>query len=751
MACCSRRFRTVIPIACWIWESNPQFPQFAVAPGNYVDWQAQSTASFTSLAAVKPQSMTGTGLGEAQRLSAGAVTPNYAGTLGITPALGRFLALPSGGPDEVVIGYAFWQRQFGGTSTVLGHTLTLDGHPYTIVGAMPSGLPSGSFYDPDVWTRLPLDAPAQVDRGTHVVAVYGRLRDGVSEQQGERDLKTVAARLAVAYPQTNKAWSVVTMPLLQQILGSVRPALTLLFAAAACVLLIGAANLANLFLVRYLARERELALRTALGATRRRVVRELVIEALTLGTIACAVGVALAFGGVRALRVLAPATLPRLDQIGVDARVVAFCVVAALTTVCLFGLVPAWHASRACFIGAVKAGGRGTSPGRHHRLQDSLVVLQMAVALILLTGAGLFVAGFEHFRQLDPGFRPEGVLTALVTPLAERYATPEKQTGFVSRLLEQLSAIPGVLGVSVSNNLPTTLVWAAGFTVVGDPPPDPAHMPTTDLACVSPGYFRTMGMDLRRGRGVLATNGQRAPEVMVVDGLFARRFFSGRDPVGQRLAFGSDTASIVGVVAPVKQRGLAGDNVPVSYAPLAQCPMPGIYVEVRAADPAAMTAAVKHAIQAVDPTAPISDVETMTTRMAASMGSAQFSSFLASLFAAVALVLSVVGLYSVLAFVVTQRQREIGVRLALGASHGHVMSDVLRRASILAGLGIAIGGVGAWILARLLAGLVVGVSPHNPVIFAGAVAAFAVVALAAASVPAYRTTRVNPVVALTST
>ncbi len=490
-----------------IWESNPQFPQFAVAPANYLDWQAQSTASFTSLAALKYQFLTATGSGEAERLSAAAATPNYASTLGITPALGRFLAPSSAGPAEVVIGYAFWQRQFGGQSSVLGRTLTLEGHPYTIVGATPSGLPSGSFYDPDVWTRLPLDAPAQVDRGAHVIAVYGRLRDGVSEQQGERDLKTIAARLALAYPQTNKSWSVVTMPVLQQILGSVRPALTMLFAAAACVLLIGAANLANLFLVRYLARERELALRTALGATRRRVVRELVVEALTLGTIACVVGVALAFGGVRALRVLAPTTLPRLGQISVDARVVAFCVVAALTTVCLFGLVPAWHASRASLAGAVKEGRRGTSSGRHHRLQDSLVVLQMTVALILLTGAGLFVTGFEHFRRLDPGFRPEGVLTALVTPRAERYATPEKQTAFVSRLLEQLSAIPGVLGVSVSNNLPTALVWAAGFTVIGDPPPDPAHMPTTDLACVSPGYFRTMGMDLRRGRGVLATDG----------------------------------------------------------------------------------------------------------------------------------------------------------------------------------------------------------------------------------------------------
>jgi predicted permease len=343
------------------------------------------------------------------------------------------------------------------------------------------------------------------------------------------------------------------------------------------------------------------------------------------------------------------------------------------------------------------------------------------------------------------------VLTAQIAPPSERYASPEKQAGFVWEVLEHLSAVPGVRDASLSNFLPTTGTWLKGFIIVGDPTPDPAHFPVSDFECVTPDYFRTMGIPLRRGRGVLTTDDRRAAGIVVVDELFTHTYFPGRDPIGQRLSFGDDTVPIVGVVGSVKQRGLMGDAAPVMYRPFAQCPARSVYLEARTAgDPVALTGSLKQAILAVDPTAPVYDIKTMTARMAESTGTTRFSTLLASVFAAVALTLSVVGLYSVLAYVVSQRRRELGVRLALGASNAHLMSEVLRQAAVLTLGGIACGSLVAWLLARALAGIFVGVRPHDPVVFTAGIVAFAAIALIATSVPAWRTTRIDPAVVLTS-
>jgi len=752
-----------------LWESNPdaRLPQALVAPATYFDWRAQNH-SFAALAAtvVDLMQFTVTRPHDAERVRGLAVTPNYFSALGITPVLGGTLTSEDGAPpSEVLISYGYWQRRFAGAPSVIGQTLNIDNgndqsppphnHVYRIVGVMPPGLAGPA----ELWTRIYFEPADYTVRDQHYLNVYGRLRPGVTPELAQRELETIAHRLAVAYPQTNEHWSARTMPLLDVLVGQVRPALVMLLSAAACVLLIGAANLANLFLVRCLARDREMALRTALGATRGRLVRELLAEAAVLALAAGAVGVGVAVAGVRILRALAPSTLPRLSEIGVDGRVVAFCAATSLATVFVFGVLPAWQVSRGNLADFLKEGGRGTGSAQQHRLQDGLVVLQVAVALVLLTGAGLLVESFAHFRRMDPGFRPEGVLTAQIAFAAERYPTIERQRALLNSVVEQVTAQPGVEAASVSTSLPGAgFLGVPLFTVVGDPAPDPSHAPAASHIYVSPDYFRTMGIALRRGRGLLPTDDSRAVKVAVVDELLVRRFLGGGDPVGRRLAFvvGShtDTAEIVGVVASVKQFGLAAENRPEFYTPFAQLSVAAIsfaYVAVHAVgDPGAQVRGLKEVVGSLDPMLPVSDIETLGDRMVQSVGTTRFSSFLASLFALVALVLGMVGIYSVLAYIVSQRQREIAVRLALGASRSHVMGDVLRHAVGLTGLGLAVGSGAAWVLTRGLASLFLGVSPHDPRVFVGALAAFAVVALAAAVVPAFRTTRVNPVAALTS-
>jgi putative ABC transport system permease protein len=754
-----------------LWESNTgeHLPQATVATGTYLDWAAQST-SFSKVGAATTDVMTFTVVGahDAERLHAQAVTPGFFDVLGIRPAIGRRLTADSTvPPSEVMLSYGYWQEHFGGAPSVLGQTLTLDNpndqsppphnHHYTIVGVMPSGLASQA----DLWTQIYYEPDETTEHDSRFLFVYGRLKPGATREGAQQELAVIAQRVAAANPITNHGWGARVIPMRDQLVGAVRPALVMLLAAAACVLLIGAANLANLFLVRCLARQREMALRAALGARRGRLVRELVIEATVLSLAAGALGIGVTVEGVHVLRSLAPPTLPRLNEVGVDGRVLAFCALSSIATVFVFGLLPAWQASRGDLAAYLKEGGRGTGSAQHHRLQDVLVVLQMAIALVLLTGAGLFVRGFEHFRQIDPGFRADGVLTAELGLPRERYTTPERQDAFLASLTERLIAEPGVTGVSTSVVLPGQLTNPIGlaFTIVDDPPPEPGHVPAAFPDRISPGYFHTLGIKLLRGRGILATDSRSGQHVAVVDELLARRFFGSADPLGRRIAFMSgiipDTAVIVGIVAHVREFGLVANDGPMYYLPLTQNNARQVgssAVAIRTArDPEAQTGALRAIISSLDPTVAVSHVETLTERQVQTVGTTRFESVLASLFAVVGMLLGMVGIYSVLAYVVAQRQRETAVRMALGASRSHVMGDVLRRALVLAGIGIALGSVAAWILTQLLAGLFLGVRVHDPVVFLGAAAAFALVALGAASIPALRTTRVNPVAALTST
>jgi len=443
-----------------------------------------------------------------------------------------------------------------------------------------------------------------------------------------------------------------------------------------------------------------------------------------------------------------------LSSVGVDWRVVSFCALISVVTVLLFGMVPAWQVSRSQLADALKQGGRGTGSAQHHRLQDGLVVLQVAIALVLLTGGGLLVQSFARYIRLNPGFRPDGVLTARITLPEDGYPTAERKAAFIAGAIEQLVAQPGVEAASASWVLPGEGAPSVSFVILGDAAPDPAKKPGAAIVAISPTYFRTMGIALLRGRGVLATDDSRAPKVVVVDELFGKRFLGGRDPIGRRLVARNqkDTFEIVGIVAPVKQDGLAAEYYPEMYEALAQenFAFPTAIAVRTSGVPEAQTATLRRVIAALDRTVPVSEVGTLSAVVAQSISTVRFSSFLASLFAVIALVLGAVGVYSVLAYVVSQRRREIAIRIALGAGHGRVMGDVLRQALVLTSVGIVLGSSTAWILARVLAGLFLGVNPHDPRIFIGAATVFAAVALVAATVPALRTTRISPVVALTA-
>jgi putative ABC transport system permease protein len=731
-----------------IMESNSRLhlPFFAVPARTFLDWRAQAR-SFSTLAATRGGFASVNGSQEPERVVALSVTASYFTTLGIAPVLGRALTADSGGPAEVVISYAYWQKRFGGAPSVLGKVLTVDDHPFSIVGVMPNGWPG----EEQLWIRLSLSAQDEFN-GEHSLVVYGRLRPGATADEGRRELDAIVARGVAA--TSDPGWSVVTKPLLDQWIGDVRPALVALLAGAGCVLLIGAATLANLFLARCFAREREIAVRMALGATRLRLTRELVVEATMLSLAAAALGIGVAVAGVRVLRALAPSSLPRVSDVAVDGRMLGFCALATVLTVLVFGALPAWKTSRAALADFLGEGGRATGAIRQRRLQDGLVILQLTIAVVLLIGAGLLMESFMHLEGIDLGFRPDGVLTGIITVSPQSYPTASREAALAMQVVEQLARHPGVTAASVSTGWPGRGVGLYPFRVLNDPPFDLNRAPLARATFVSPDYFRTMGIALRRGREILPSDDQRAVPVVVIDDEFAQRIFGGRDPIGRQLALNIDTVTIIGVVAAVQEKGAAKQNLVGVYEPITQAQDLPSFVTIAARvadDPRAHAAALRRVVKSLDATVPVSDVKTMVARENESISTTRFSTFLASLFALAALVLGAVGIYSVLAYVVRQRRREIGIRIALGARNIDVMSEVLKRTFVLTVVGLALGTGAAWMLTRALASLFVGVNPHDPGIFAAAAVLFVLVALLAASVPAFRTTRINAVVALNST
>jgi putative ABC transport system permease protein len=725
-----------------------------VAPADFVDWRAQSR-SFDGLAA-----FTGGGLtlstGDVPEMVPGVrVSEDFFPVLGAPTALGRtFTAEEFGaGPARaVVLSHRLWQRRFGGDPKVIGTQLPLaGGASATVVGVMPEEFRFPSHAE--VWSALPRESGELQQRTSRYFSVVGRVRQGLTAEQAQAELGAVAARLAETYPQTNADWGVRLVPLRETLVGRARPALLILLGAVGFVLLIACANVANLLLARSKGRAREVAIRAALGATRWRVVRQLLVESVLLAAVGGTLGVFLALWGVDVLLALVPEELrfARLDEARVDGAVLAFTAAVSLLTGLVVGLLPGLKVSQPDLNEALKEAGRGaTSERRLKRTRAALVVAELAVTLVLLVGAGLLVRSFTRLQQVELGFEPRQLLTLTVAP-TQLYGQTERRAAYYRQMQERLAALPGARAVATSSSLPLDWVLNFSYAVEGRPA-RPGDDPQTDYNSVSPNYFDVMGIPVLRGRVFDERDAVGAPNVAVINESMARRVFDGEDPLGRRLTLQyleeRVTVEVVGVVADSKQSVGEETNIMVYDCALQRPWLSSAFVVRTEGDPAGLAAAAQKAVREVDRNRVAAGVKTMEQLLAESVAQPRFYTQLLTLFAAVALVLAAVGVYGVISYTVTQRTHEIGIRMALGAERRDVIRMIVGHGMLLAAAGLAAGLAASFALTRVMSRLLYGVSATDPTTFAGVTLLLLLVALAACYLPARRATKIDPMEAL---
>jgi len=736
-----------------IWGHHPAIGRESASLPDFLDWR--KARSFSGMAAWANAAFTVTGTGEPEVVSGALVTPNYFRVLGAPIPLGRDFRDDEarGAARVVVLSQGYWQRAYGGRPDVVGSQITLGGVPYTVVGAGARGLALPA--EVDIWA--PFQTDTTLGRRNDFLQVIGRLAPGATAETAQVELATIARRLEAEYPASNAGWGVELIGLHERIVGEIRPALLVFLGAVALVLLIACANVANLMLVRVAARERELTIRAALGASRRRLVRQLLTESVLLALAGGVLGLGLAVWGVSALRALEPGTLPRLDEVRLDARALAFALVLSVGTGLLFGVVPAVRARRFDLRGGLAEGGRALSGARSAaRTRNALVLAEVALASVLLVGAALLLRSFVGLTRVDPGVSVDGILTARVTLPRSRYDDPARQVAFADALLDRARALPGVASAALGSAAPVddaVPYWAIALAGVEQPPPDVVQDAVVYRA--SPEYFHTFGLPLIRGRLFEAADrADRTPVAVVSQGL-AQRYWPGRDPVGSRITFGDPTDSatswmtVVGVVGDVRQDGAVSPAYPQIYVPFAQLSNRSVVVALRTGrNPLALAAPLKQALAGVDPGLALSQVTTMEQRVAGTLARPRVNALLLAGFAATALVLAALGIYGVIAYSVVQRTRELGIRVALGASADAVLGMVMRQGltPVMIGLGVGLGV--AAVGSRVLRSLLYGVTATDLATY-GAVAAFlTVVASAASYVPARRAARSDPVLAL---
>jgi len=736
---------------------------------DFEDWHDQNQ-TFAHLGVYRVTTVNLTGGDQPERLNAAASSSEMFGAIGITPLAGRAF-----GPGEdradaqrvAIVGERLWRGRFGADRRLVGATIRLDGEPYTVVGVMPLAMRFPSRLT-DVWLPLGLSVAGFPPRGAHPgLAAIGRLKPGVTLQQATADLDTIAQRLALQYPDSNKTTRAAPVLYHEQVVQNIRPALLVLLAAVALVLFIGCANLANLMLSKAEGRHREIAVRVALGADRSRIVQQLLVETLMLSSAGGVVGALLASWTVRAFVASRPTSVPRIDQISVDGRVLIFTAATALVTGLVFGLVPALRASSPDLLAALKESARGATRSSR-RLRSALVVVEVALAMVLLVGAGLTVRSFSRLISVDPGFDAARVVTARVTLPGATYPDRARWTAFYRELIRRVSNVPGVEAAGLNSAVPLEGGGSEAPVVAeGDPMPGPDHPATPTLfQTISPDYFRAMGIQILEGRSVTERDTADAPPVVVVDETLVRKLFPGRDPIGQRIAFelrGHSATNanpiwreVVGVVRHVHHYGLASEPPFVQlYTSFEQLPLymqdrrPSMALLVRTTQqPDALAAEVRRALSTLDRNVPLHTVQTMEEYLTQNVEQPRLGVALLGGFGALALLLSVVGIYGVLSYIVSQRTQEMGVRMALGASRGAVLWLVLGQGLRLAALGIVVGLAASFVVTRALTSVLFQVSPHDPATFGLFAAVLAAAALAASAVPALRATRVNPIDAL---
>ena len=743
-----------------VWESNAgrNRPRNVIGPANFVAWR-ERTRSLEHIGMVGPSRINVILDGQPQEIPGLAASSDAFAALGVQPAIGRLYTADEDleGKDGVIIlSHEFWQSRLGGRSDVLNTTIVANGRPRSVVGIMPPGFTiigqRSDFFLPYGWTIERL-RQASGRGSSHGIA---RLREGVSFEQASDDMKTIAAQLEKEAPQRNTGWSVTLVPVHEQMVDQIRPALYVLGAAVLVVLLIACVNVANLLLARSTVRQRELGLRTALGAGRARLVRQMLTESLLLAMTGGVAGLALAFAFHRGLLALVADQIPvpRLDQVSLDMPMMAFTIVVALATGIFFGLVPALVATGTAS-DALREGGRHGAGPRSRRVLGTLVVAEVALSLVLLAGAGLLIRSFMRLQSVDPGFRPEGLVTARVSLPGARYNNSARIGGFFHDLVSRVSALPGVQSAGGVSFLPLAGPGiGTSFYRTDQPVPAAGQSPTTDVRPVTANFFRTMGIPHLAGRDIQESDTDAAPDVAVVSETLVRRYFPGENPLGKQLHVSIGTAEgmrmeIVGVVGDIKMSSLDGETRPAVYMPHQQLTIGLMTMVARTElEPLSLVQSIAKTVHSIDPELPLADVRTMEEVVDATLARPRTVSVLLTVFALMALVLAAVGVYGVMAYSVSQRTQEIGVRMALGATANSVFRLVLGQALRLVVIGVVAGLIAAGMLTRLLATLLYETEPLDPATFAVTAAVLVLVATFACYVPARRGTRIAPVEAL---
>jgi putative ABC transport system permease protein len=727
------------------------------SPADYYDYRKQ-TQLFEEVAAVGGSSYNLTGVERPERLLGAETTASLFPMLGIRPVAGRVFTEEEDRPGRnqvVVLDEGLWRRRFGGDPAIVGQALRLNEQSYTVLGVIPSSL--AFLAQVELWTPIGFteEQKSPQRRGNQYLFVMARLKKGLTLEQARAGMKTFAAGLAKEFPNSYPAssgWGIALTRLEELLVGEMRPALLVLGGAVSLVLLIAAANVANLLLARAAGRRREMAIRAALGAGRGRIARQLLTESTMLGLLGGVAGLALGYWGVRLLVAASPQNVPRLNEVRVDGMVLAFTFMVSWVTGILFGLAPAMQIAGGSLYDSLKEGGRGSSLGRQ-KTRNLLVAGEMGLSVVLLIGAGLLIQTFFKLQQVDTGFRPQGVLTFRISLPQARYREQAQMAGAMERILGQVRALPGVLSVGAVSTLPFSGSNSSGsFSIEGHDTSSGGTMPHADIRIVSPSYFGALGIPLKQGRLLAETDRGEAPGAALVDEKLAQQYWPGEDPVGRRVRRTGPQApwfTVVGVVGHVKHAQLDGESKGVLYLSYLQNRAPNMTVVARTAhDPRALASAAPGAVAGVDRELPVFEIKTMEQRLLESLTPRRFAMYFLVVFAGSALALSAVGLYGVMGQSVTQRAHEIGIRMALGAPAGDVRRQVVREGMRLAAIGLAMGMAAALALTRVMGRLVFGVRPVDPATFVTVAVVLGAVAFVAAYLPARRATRVDPVVTL---
>lgn len=747
-------------VMVWIYNPRQGFDKDVAPYPTFSEWRDQSR-QFEHLAAYSRASVSLTGAGDPAQLRGARVTPSFFPTLNVQPTLGRSLGeqdATAGHERVVILEHGLWQARFGGDPAIVGRTIQLSGQPYEVVGVMPAG-----FQYPDdaaLWVPLaPVEPYKQLmeSRGSYWLTVIGRLRADSTQAGAQAEMDTIAGRLEQQYPDTNGGQGVRLISLHDEIVGDVRRALLVLFGAVGCVLLIACANVANLLLTRAAGRHRELAIRSALGAERSRIVRQLLTESLVLALGGAGIGLLLTRWGIAALQQRAPANVPRLTSIAIDVPVLLFTLGVALATGVIFGVAPAWHGAYANQSEALKEGGRSGGEGaRGRRVRHLLAVVEVAVALVLLVGAGLLARSLAVIAKTDLGFNPRNVLALSIQLPPQKYAEDSKIVQFYEQVAERIAAMPGVQSVGAGSSvLLGPLPQSAALSVEGRPAPrDTVNIPVP-FDTVTNGYFTTLGIPLTRGRLFAPEDTANAPTRVLANEAFVRRFFPSEDPLGKRVTFDNPQGenvqwlTIIGVVGDTRRGGIDRPAWAELYLSLTQSADRRLTVLVRTVgDPLRTVRAAQEQVWAVDPAQPVASVRTLEELVAQTQANRRFTKTMLTVFAVVALLLAAVGIYGVIAYSTAQRTHEIGVRVALGATRSDVLQLVLRDGLRIGMLGTIIGIAAAVGASRLLSSLLFGISPQDPLTFVGLATCLLLVTVLASWIPARRALKVAPNTAL---